>query len=152
MTLRYLLDTNIASAPIARQPNANVVRRLRVHGPGCAIPAPVWHELTYGCRRLPAGKRRVVLEDYLEHVIRASFPILPYDEAAATWHGHERARLEALGQAGPYVDGQIAAMAHVHQLILVTANTKDFARFKDVKVEDWTRPPRRLKDRQIVIP
>ena len=152
MTLRYLLDTNIASAPIARQPNANVERRLRVQGPACAIPAPVWHELTYGCRRLPAGKRRVALEDYLEHVIRASFPILPYDEAAATWHGHERARLEALGQPGPYVDGQIAAIAHLHQLILVTANTKDFARFKDVKVEDWTRTPRRPKDRPIVIP
>ncbi len=152
MTLRYLLDTNIASAPIAKKPNANVVRRLRMHGPACGIPAPVWHELTYGCRRLPAGKRRVALEAYLEHVIRESFPILPYDEAAATWHGDERARLEALGQPPPYVDGQIAAIAHVHQLVLVTANTKDFAGFQDLKVEDWTRPARRRKDRQIIVP
>ena len=151
MTLRYLLDTNIASAPIAKRPNANVVRRLRMHGPACAIPAPVWHELTYGCRRLPAGKRRVALEAYLEHVIRQSFPILPYDESAATWHGHERARLEALGQPAPYVDGQIAAIAHAHQLVLVTANTKDFARFHDLKVEDWTRTARRRKHRQIIV-
>lgn len=152
MTFRYLLDTNIASAPIAKKPNANVVRLLRMHGPACALPAPVWHELTYGCRRLPAGKRRVALEDYLEHVIRESFPILPYDEAAATWHGHERARLEALGDPAPHVDGQIAAIAHVHQLVLVTANTKDFARFKDLKIEDWTRAARRRKHRPILIP
>lgn len=150
MTLQYLLDTNIASAPIAQQPNANVVKRLTRHGPACAIPAPVWHELTYGCRRLPAGKRRVALDAYLEHVLRQSFPILPYDESAATWHGHERARLEALGQPAPYVDGQIAAIAHVHQLVLVTANTKDFARFHDLKVEDWTRTARRRKRRQII--
>ena len=151
MTLRYLLDTNIASAPIARQPNATVVRRLRMHGPACAIPAPVWHELTYGCRRLPAGKRREALEVYLEQVVRASFQILPYDEAAAAWHGDERARLEALGQPAPFVDGQIAAIAHVHQLALVTANTRDFARFRGLTLEDWTRPARRrTRDRAIV--
>jgi tRNA(fMet)-specific endonuclease VapC len=152
VTLRYLLDTNIASAPIARKPNANVVRHLRMHGPACAIPAPVWHELTYGCRRLPAGKRRVALEDYLEHVIRESFPILPYDDVAATWHGLERARLETLGRPAPYVDGQIAAIAHVHRLVLVTANTRDFVRFKDLEVEDWTRAAGRRTHRPIVIP
>jgi tRNA(fMet)-specific endonuclease VapC len=137
------LDTNIASAPIAKKPDANVVRRLTKYGAACAIPAPVWHELTYGCRRLSGGKRQEALEAYLEHVIRESFPILPYDEAAALWHGHERARLETLGQPAPYVDGQIAAIAHVHQLVLVTANSKDFARFKDLKIENWTRTVRR---------
>jgi tRNA(fMet)-specific endonuclease VapC len=147
-----LLDTNIASAPVAKKPDANVVRRLARHGPACAISAPVWHELTYGCHRLPAGKRRLALDAYLEDVIRRSFPILPYDEAAATWHGHERARLEALGQPAPYVDGQIAAIAHVHDLVLVTANTKDFARFKGLKLDDWTRGVRRRNDRRIIIP
>ena len=145
MTLRYLLDTNIASAPAARKPNANVVRQLERHGAVCAISAPVWHELTYGCRRLPAGKRRVALEAYLEDVIRQSFPILPYDEVAATRHGRERARLETLGQPAPYVDGQIAAIAHVHGLILVTANTRDFVRFKGLRVVDWTRRVSRRK-------
>jgi tRNA(fMet)-specific endonuclease VapC len=152
VTLRYLLDTNVASAPIARQPDAMVVKRLRTHGAACAIPAPVWHELTYGCRRLPSGKRREALEVYLEQVIRASFPILPYDEAAAAWHGHERARLEALGQTAPFVDGQIAAIAHVHQLALVTANRKDFSRFHGVTLEDWTRTIRRRPRRRVVGP
>jgi len=33
-------------------------------------------------------------EEYLHAVVRRSFPILPYDDAAAEWHGRERAALE----------------------------------------------------------
>jgi len=77
--------------------------------------------------------------------VRRSFPNLPYDEAAATWHGEERARLEALGRPGPFVDGQIAAVAHVHGLVLVTTNETDFDGFKGLTVENWSKPRRRGK-------
>jgi tRNA(fMet)-specific endonuclease VapC len=52
---------------------------------------------------------------------------------------HERARLEGLGKPAPYVDGQIAAIASINDLTLVTLNIKDFARFKDLAVETWTK-------------
>lgn len=139
MTLRYLLDTSVVSSPVSKRPDPDIVRRLDEHGHECAIAAPVWHELTYGWRRLARGKRRAALETYLHDVIRASFPILAYDEAAAAWHGHERARLETLGRPAPFADGQIAAIAHVNDLVLVTLNTRDFARFKDVAVENWSK-------------
>jgi tRNA(fMet)-specific endonuclease VapC len=71
-------------------------------------------------------------------VVRGSFPILPYDEAAATWHGEERVRLDALGRPAPFVDGQIAAIAHVNGLVLVTTNDRDFARFAGLAVENWS--------------
>jgi tRNA(fMet)-specific endonuclease VapC len=93
----------------------------------------------YGWSRLPEGKRKTELEAFLHEVVLKSFPVLPYGEEEATWHGLERARQERLGRLGPYVDGQIAAIAHVSNLILVTANVKDFSRFKDLRVEDWTR-------------
>lgn len=145
MTLRYLLDTGVVSSPVSKAPNPEIVRRLDEFGHECAIAAPVWHELTCGCRRLPKGRRRAGLETYLHDVVQASFPILPYDEAAAAWHGGERARLEALGRPAPYVDGQIAAIAHTNDLVLVTINARDFARFKDLVIEDWSarrlRPP-----------
>lgn len=139
MTLRYLLDTSIVSSPVTKTPHPQIVKRLEAHGHESAIAAPVWHELTYGCRRLPKGKRRDAIESYLHDVVRASFPILPYDEAAATWHGHERARLESLGKPAPFTDGQIAAIAHANGLVLVTVNVKDFARFRDLDVTNWTR-------------
>jgi tRNA(fMet)-specific endonuclease VapC len=143
VTLRYLLDTSMVSNPVSRRPDPQVLERLDANGPACAIAAPVWHELTFGCRRLPRGRRRAALESYLEDVVRPSFPIMSYDELAAGWHGRERARLEALGKPAPYVDGQIAAIAEVNDLILVTANTKDFARFKGLTVENWLRRSRR---------
>lgn len=145
MTLRYLLDTSIVSVPVSKKPDPIVLKRLDANGPECAIAAPVWHELTYGCQRLPRGRRRTALEAYLRDVVRGSFPNLPYDEAAATWHGQERARLESLGRPAPFVDGQIAAIAHVHGLVLVTTNDKDFARFDGLRVENWSRPHARRK-------
>ncbi len=139
MTVRYLLDTSIVSSPISKVPNAQIVQRLNTHGHECAIASPVWHELTYGCRRLPRGKRRAALETYLQDVILASFPVLAYDENAAHWHGLERARLEGLGRPAPYIDGQIAAIASVNDLMLVTVNVRDFARFKGLAVENWSK-------------
>ena len=139
MTTRFLLDTCIVSTPILSVPNQEVLRRLDRHGHECALPAPVWHELVFGCQRLPRGRRRKALEAYLRDVVQPSFPVLAYDEQAAAWHGRERSRLEGLGRPVPFVDGQIAAIARVHELVLVTMNTRDFARFKDLAVEDWSR-------------
>jgi len=139
---RYLLDTSIVSSPVSKTPSPEVIKRLESHGHECAIAAPVWHELTYGCQGLAPGKRRQALEDYLQDVVLASFAILAYDEAAARWHGCERARLDRLGRPTPHVDGQIAAIALANELILVTANVRDFARFKDLTVENWSQRSR----------
>jgi tRNA(fMet)-specific endonuclease VapC len=139
VTLKFLLDTTIVSAPVAKEPNRRVVRKLEQQSAHCAIAAPVWHELVYGSSRLPPGKRRTGLEEYLHGVIRRSFPVLPYDDAAAEWHGKERARLEETGRPPPFVDGQIAAIARTRGLTLVTANTKDFQWFADLQTADWSR-------------
>ncbi len=139
MNLRYLLDTSIVSSPVSKVPNPDVLKKLEAHGHECAIAAPVWNELTYGCQRLPKGKRRDAIAAYLEDVVLASFPVLPYDEAAAHWHGLERARLDRTGKPAPYVDSQIAAIAHVNELTLVTANVGDFTRFTDIAIENWTK-------------
>jgi len=136
---RYLLDTGIVSAPIAKIPNPEVVRRLSAHGHECAIAAPVWNELTYGCERLPKGKRREALATYLREVVLASFAVLAYDQVAAHWHGIERARLEKAGKPAPFVDGQIASIAYANDLTLVTTNVKDFSRFKGLKIENWAK-------------
>jgi tRNA(fMet)-specific endonuclease VapC len=142
LTLAYLLDTNVVSSPISKQPDQGIVERLERDGSACAIAAVTWHELVHGVRRLPKGKRRQALEAYLDDVVRAAFPVLPYDEAAASWHGEERARLEAKGRRAPFVYGQIAAIAVVNRLTLVTLNVADFKGFKELPVEDWARRSR----------
>ncbi|MCA1834000.1 MAG: type II toxin-antitoxin system VapC family toxin, partial [Actinobacteria bacterium] len=129
----------IISAPVAKVPNAALVRRIERHSHEAAIAAPVWHELVYGVGRLPRGRRREALTRYVEDVVGSSFEILAYDEMAATWHGQERARLEKLGITTPFIDGQIGAIARMNELVLVTANSKDFVAFGGLRVEDWDR-------------
>ena len=143
MTPVYLLDTSTVSEPMKKVPDPALVRKLEKHAHESAICAPVWHELQYGCRLLAAGKKRTALEEYLKEVVYASLTILPYDEVAAAWHGAERARLEGEGTPVPFVDGQIAAIAKCQDLILVTANVKDFQRFDGLRIENWLSGPKR---------
>lgn len=134
--LRYLLDTNVISQPASKVPSVGVMRRLASIADECAIAAPVWHELQYGCKRMPAGKRREALEDYLIDVVR-TFVILPYDEPAAKIHAIERERLERIGTTAPFVDSQIAAIAQANDLVLVTANVRDFSHFSGLRMDNW---------------
>ena len=145
MTLKYLLDTSVLSAVIAPKPNGTVLKRLAQKSIQCATASVVWNELSYGCERLEPSRRKAELEAFLREVVLKSFPILPYDREAAAWHAVERVRQERVGRPGPYVDGQIAAIAVVHEFVLVTANVKDFARFKGLEVEDWTTTTRSRK-------
>jgi tRNA(fMet)-specific endonuclease VapC len=137
VNLRYLLDTNIVSEPLRPKPQHGIVRKLRRHEEEIAIPSVVWHELRFGVERLPPSRRRLAIERYLDEVVRETMPILEYDRAAAEWHAVERARLTARGQTPPFVDGQIAAIARVHDLTLVTLNDSDFQRFDGVRVSSW---------------
>ena len=135
--MKFLLDTNTVSEPLRPLPNPNVVEQLREHEAEIAIPAPVWHELRFGCSRLPPSRRRDAFERYLDEVVRVSMPVLAYGRKAADWHARERARLVASGRTPPFVDGQIAAIAHVEGLVLVTSNTRDFLAFDGLTIENW---------------
>jgi tRNA(fMet)-specific endonuclease VapC len=136
---RFLLDTNVLSEPLRLAPNDGVMAGLERHRDVVATAAPVWNELVFGLRRLPASKKRDLVREYVYDVIRPALSILPYDEAAAEWHGVERARLERSGRRPAFVDGQIAAIARVNGLILVSRNGSDFEDFEGLSVDNWFR-------------
>ena len=135
MSLRYLLDTNVLSEPLRPQPDRRVLDWIEEHRGEVATAAPVWHELRFGCQRLPPSARRQKLERYLEEVLEPALPVLPYDGQAAEWHAAERARLTRAGQTPAFVDGQIAAVAAVHGLALATLNLQHFRPFRGLEVE-----------------
>jgi len=137
VTLRYLLDTNVISEPLRPVPKQEVLDHLREHQSEIAIASVVWHELWYGCCRLPPSTKRTVIETYLKDVVARTIPILPYDQRAALWHAKERARLTQIGRTPPFADGQIAAVAVTNGLSLVTFNHNDYAAFQDLRLEDW---------------
>lgn len=137
MTLRFLLDTNTLSEPNRPSPDPRLLARFREHRFELATAAPVWSEMLYGMERLPRSRKRSNIQDYLFRTVLPNTPILPYDRRAAEWNASERARLSKLGLVVPFIDGQIAAVAAVHGLVLVTSNRTDFESFEGLEVQDW---------------
>lgn len=135
--MRYLLDTNILSEVMRAQPNPRVLERLEKYSNSSVTSATVWHELRFGCERLPASRRRRALETYLDDLEASRFRILPYDRLAAHLHGQLRAELQRQGLGASLPDGEIAAVALLHNLIVVTNNTRHFEVFPDLQLEDW---------------
>jgi len=134
--LKYLVDTNIISEATKPKPSTAILDKLQRHRHEMGICVSIWHELLFGLYRLPASYKREKLERYLYQVVH-QLPILPYDLKAAEWYAQERARLVRMGRIPPFIDGQIAAMAKVNQLILVTANVSDYAFFEGIAIENW---------------
>jgi len=135
--MKYLLDTNVLSEPLKLTPDKSVISMLEKHQHEIVTAAPIWHELQYGCWRLPRSRKREVIEVFLVDVVRKNMLILPYDDRAAEWHAKERSRLSLKGKLPTFVDGQIAAIAKVNGLVLVTRNVKDFKLFSGLKTENW---------------
>ena len=135
--IRYLLDTDVISEAIKAAPNKKVIHKLEMYQDEIAIASPVWHELKFGCLRLPGSRKRLMIESFLSDVVKSTLEIIPYDEAAAEWHAGQRAILTKAGRKPAFVDGQIAAIAKVNQLILVTRNTADYEGFSDLEIENW---------------
>ena len=59
------------------------MKKLQKHQDEIATASLVWHELQYGCRRLPASRKRSLIESYLAEVVWYTIAVLPYDAAAA---------------------------------------------------------------------
>jgi len=135
--VRYLLDTNILSEPVAARPNPFVLERIKANGTSLAISSVTWHEVLYGMFLLTAGKRRDQIEDYLFRRIRPALPIIGFEERAARWQAEQRASLRQAGKSPSYPDSQIAAIAAVNELVLVTRNVDDFADFQGLQIENW---------------
>lgn len=137
MKVRFLLDANVLAEPLRPAPNPSVLEHLARHEDEMGIAAITWHEMLFGCYRLPPSEKRRRIERYLFETVQRTLPILPYEETAARWHAQERARLTALGKTPPFADGQIAAVARVQEATLVTANRSDFAHFEGLALADW---------------
>lgn len=137
--LKFLLDSNVVSELSKPEPNRGVISKFQQHRFAAAMAAPVLHELRYGLLRMADGGRKRHGLALLDSLTDAGLEALPYDAAAAIRHADERARLEAKGVIAPFVDGQIAAIAAVNELVLVTRNTSDFRLFSGLRVENWFR-------------
>lgn len=131
--MRYLLDTNVCvmflngRSPLVRD------RLLSTPTEAMAICSVVKAELFYGALR--SNNPAQTLER--QQLFLKQFTSIPFDDGAALAIGRIRASLASLGTPiGPY-GLQIAAIAQVNNLILVTHNTREFERVNGLQLEDW---------------
>ena len=132
--IRYLLDTN-ACIGLLNNTSRPLRSRIRRHAPAnIGISAIVAYELYYGAYKSRKSDRNVALLDGM------AFEIVPFDAADARTAGAIRSELEAIGRPiGPY-DVLIAAQARARQLLLITANSREFMRVQGLRWEDWSLP------------
>jgi len=67
----------------------------------------------------------------------ADFTSVPFDDEAARKYGEIRSDLARKGTPIGPNDLMIAAIASVHELTIITHNTREFNRVTGLKVEDW---------------
>jgi len=138
----FLIDTNVLSEGMKPRPDPVVETWLARLDEGVAFVSVVtFAELRYGVERMPTGRRRTQLEDWLSVALPARFDgrVLPIDEAVAAVWGSVMARGDKLGRRFGIMDAFIAATAEVHRLTLVTRNTRDFESLVGSIVNPWGR-------------
>lgn len=133
----YLLDTNILSEPARKIPDMKVMQRFSESDGQYATAAVVWHELQYGCELLANSKRKTQLQSYLSTLQDNGLIIIPYEKTAAEWFALQRASLKRQGKTVTYAEGEIASIAAVNNLTLVTRNIGDFVNYKNLKLDNW---------------
>jgi predicted nucleic acid-binding protein len=127
--VNFLLDTNVVSEAMRKQPSARVLNWIAAQiEESLFISAITVGELRRGSLLLGDGKKRKALLRWIETGIKAEFAgrILPVDSAVMErWADLEASTVKA-GRRLPVMDSLIAATALAHGLILATRNVPDF--------------------------
>jgi tRNA(fMet)-specific endonuclease VapC len=128
----FLLDTNILIAMSKQRPG--LADRLEgIPADAVLLSSVVVAEIEYGIAK---SRRRQHNRRVFDSLV-SGFRVLPFDAAAARLYGPIRAELEKRGRLiGPY-DLMIAAHAKSVDAVLVTDNTREFARIDGLKTANW---------------
>jgi tRNA(fMet)-specific endonuclease VapC len=129
------LDTDTASAVLRHGGGpAGLARRLGTVDPAAHFTTAITvGELLYGARR----RRSRRLQSEIEKLLGRDIRVLSFDEPAARVYAEIRVELESGGRPLADPDLRIAAICLLHDLTLVTGNTKHFERVPELRVENW---------------
>lgn len=131
----YLIDTNVLSELIKKNPNPNFIAKLRVTPVNALFTASVCiMELRYGALRRGNPSD---LWTKIEQQILPRVGVLPFSYKEAMKAGDLIYHLYSIGKPIGIEDIMIASIALCNGLTLVSANTKHFSRIPDLKTENW---------------
>lgn len=135
----YLLDT-VAISALMTPGKAPAVERwfATVDLDDLHVPAPALAEVARGIARLPDGAKKERLRGaYQTHVAPLLENCPAFDAAAALAWGELMGAGDAAGRQLPVIDAQIAAIALVNGLRVVTRNVRDFAPMRVETIDPW---------------
>ena len=136
----FLLDTNCVSELVRVQPEPRVVEWFDAADETLLyLSVLTLGEIRKGLAVLPQGKRRTLLESWLEIELQTRFAgrILVIDEAVADRWGLLAAQARRRGTPLGIVDGLLAATAVHHNLTVVSRNASDFTIAQVAVVNPW---------------
>ncbi len=131
--IKYMLDTNICIYIIKKRP-VQVIQKLQTMDiEQISISSITLSELEYGVSKSSnPDKNKLALAQFL-----APVEIMDYNDLAAQHYGQIRASLESKGTPIGALDTFIAAHAKSLNYVLVSNNTREFARVEGLNVENW---------------
>ena len=136
----FLLDTNVVSEMTKRRPSPQVIAFL-TQSEDLWLASLVVHELEFGVRLIPPGRRRERLRADISRLLRHyEDRILPVDRASAEWAARFRAGAVLSGHPPDLIDILIAGTAKAHDLAVVTRNVGDFEHLDVDIVNPWNAP------------
>ena len=130
----YMLDTDTVSYAIRGQSPALDARLAAAPPRDLCISVVTRGELLFGVQLKPSATRLArVIDQFL-----ARLPSLAWDDAAASHFASLAAALQLAGSPIGRMDAMIAGHARALGAVLVTNNTRHFARVANLQVENWT--------------
>ena len=135
-----ILDTNVISELVRREPSPAVLRSLgRLPSDDLYTTAITEAEIRFGLAHLPRGRKHAILSNQLDLVLTQEFAgrILPFDSPAAEAYASLVAGRRSAGQPISVFDGQIAAITLTRGATLATRNSRDFRGLRIALLDPW---------------
>jgi len=131
--MKYLLDSNICIHFFRGK--FNLIDKLNEIGlENCAISEITLAELVFGAEKSSnPEKNHKLIEQF-----SSQLAILPIFDAIQMY-GKEKVRLQNLGKMISDFDLLIGCTAIENKLIMVTENTREFERIKNINIENWVQ-------------
>jgi tRNA(fMet)-specific endonuclease VapC len=132
---RYMLDTDTCSYIMKRSNNTLIKRLKKTPVNDICVSVITKSELLYGVEISPRRQQdEAALKAFLQHV-----DVLDLPDEASLHYAKIRADLKARGEMIGANDLFIAAHARSLELTLVTNNTREFGRVRDLTIENWAQ-------------
>jgi predicted nucleic acid-binding protein len=137
MSAGFLIDTNVLSELMRENPAPQVLAWFASQNANLMQTSAITHaEILAGIALLPAGKRREAMAQAAGQIFEEDFAgkCIDFGGQAVGHYALVRAQRQLAGRPIDTAEAQIAAIALVTHLTLVTRNTKDFEGINDLQV------------------